>query len=519
MSDVTSVLADGPRVDRTTGRHRAGIGAYAPLAAIVAFALWSQTHFGVDENTSWLINVGERMLDGATPYVDMMETNPPASILLYLPALWAARFFNVPSEFMVDLFCFLSVAVSLAISAAVLSRGGLAQRSALSRLATIAAAILLVLPGRTFDERDHIALVISLPCLAALAVRACKGRVDLPLAVLAGLGAGAAMSIKPHFALFFAPNILYLARRAGWRAVVSSPEPYLAAAVVALYAAAAWRWFPAFFDFMAPLQRDVYVPVRRSWDEILLDLPFLSWLCMAAVLAAAARQRLTEPLVAVLALASLGAAAAFVIQGKGWAYQAYPALALVALAFGALICGTQLAPRLSPRAIGGAATIAFLFAYVSLSQNAAHPRLERFISAFAPHPKLIAIAPSLTLGFPLTRHVQGVWVGRMHSLWITDLVSHALELGGLDEAAKARYQVDLRLDREMLVADIRAAKPDIVLIASDMWKSWALSHADVAAALADYASLGVVDGVSVYSRKDRASKGSDNDPSSTGPPA
>ncbi|HLH48128.1 MAG TPA: hypothetical protein VKV96_02200, partial [Roseiarcus sp.] len=61
------------------------IPAAAALAAL-AIGLWRP----VNTDISWLLTVNERILAGATPYKDVIELNPPASILLYrIPALAA----------------------------------------------------------------------------------------------------------------------------------------------------------------------------------------------------------------------------------------------------------------------------------------------------------------------------------------------------------------------------------------------------------------------------------------------
>ncbi|HYC25524.1 MAG TPA: hypothetical protein VEC58_05750, partial [Roseiarcus sp.] len=465
-----------------------------------AIAVATQSRWGVCSDTSWFLTVGEQALAGKAPYVDILEVNPPASILLYLPALAAARLMGASPEFMVDLLCFASIAASVMLAGAIAIRGGLLRDGGVSILAAYAAAALLVLPAHAFDERDHIAVIVGLPCLAALAARAGGGKVEMLLAVAAGLGAGVAVSIKPHFALLFAPNALYLARRAGWRAVLAAPEPYVALAVVGFYWAATVLWFPAFFHSAASLLRDIYVPSRLDLAALVADPLFFAWLGAIALVAITARRRLIEPLIAVPTLASLGAMSGFLVQGKDFPYQAYPALALALIALGAAALGWR-ERRPGPLILGCVIAIILSPAYLSLARSDAHPELEQVVGSLAAHPKIIAIAGGgIGIGHPLTRRVDGLWVGRLCSLWITDLGSRALLRDGLDDADKARYRRYLSFDREALVADIVANKPDVVLVAGDQWKSWAFSHPDVAAALADYAPYGEADGVTVFAR-------------------
>ena len=91
-------------------------------AVPVALAVWTQARFGMMADVSWLIDCDERWLDGAVPYRDFIETNPPASLWLYLPAVAAARALGLRSELLVSAYGFALAAVALALGAAILRR-------------------------------------------------------------------------------------------------------------------------------------------------------------------------------------------------------------------------------------------------------------------------------------------------------------------------------------------------------------------------------------------------------------
>jgi hypothetical protein len=277
-------------------------------------------------------------------------------------------------------------------------------------------------------------------------------------------------------------------------------EPYAALALAGLYWLSVALWFPAFLTDVAPLLRDVYAPARRDFTVLLTAAPFLAWLTLAAVLTVTARRRLIEPLIATPALASIGAIAVFFLQGKGWPYHAYPALALAIIAFGPLIfkaSTTDQAPTL-PLSPPRAAALGLALVYVCNAPHGDSAPLERLVARLAPHPKILTISPDISLGHPLTRHVAGVWVGSFPCLWVTDAIYFLEERKKPDEATRARYARYLERDRETLVRDIVKNKPDAILVADDNWKTWAFAHPDVAAALWDYAPADVVGGVAVY---------------------
>ena len=478
----------------------------APLAAIVVFAVVAQTHWLVNSDTSWNITLAEKVLDGQRPNIDFFEINPPLSFLLYLPPTLAGRLTGASPEFMVDLFCFACAGLSLWLCGRILVRSDVFAPFVGARFVVVAAAALLLLPARAFNEREHIAMMLALPCLAALAVWATRGCIDPLLSLCAGLGAGVAMAIKPHFALFFLPNVAYLVRRAGWRVLIRRIELWAALATAALCWGAMALWCPSFFERVAPIARDIYLPYRRPLAMLSHDPTFLTWAALGVLLGFAARKRWTEPLVAVPALASLGAVAAYLIQGKLWPYQGYPAVALVALALVPLALDglartDQARSAFVGMTIAICSALVLSFAGLWFALGGDKPDLERAVAAIAPHPKILAISPDIATGHPLTRRVHGVWVGSLMSLWITQMSDAALQRNPSADDAR-RYQAYLLFDRRTLAADIVDKRPDAILIPNETWLAWALGQTEIALALADYHLRETADGVMVYARND-----------------
>jgi hypothetical protein len=476
---------------------------FLPLMAIALLAAAAQIYWGANPDTSYGLTEAEKMLDGQRPYVDFLELNPPLLFLLPLGPTLVARFIGATPELLFDLFCFGAAGFSLWLSWSVLVGGGVARASG-ARFVIVAAVVLLLLPARAFAQREHIALITALPCVAALAVWSARGQAPPLFSILAGLGAGVTLSIKPHFALFFLLPFFYLVRRAGWRAAVIRIELQAALAVVVLFWISTIVWFPAFLERMAPMTRDIYLPARMPVATLLHDPVLIDLGVFGALLAFAPRKRWAEPLIAVPALASLGAMATYLIQGKLWPNHGYPAIAFAALALGPLVLESLTTLRDArdakmQLAIAAACAITIALGGYWLSTGVDAPELERAVAAIGPHPKVLAISPFVQTGHPLTRRVHGVWVGSVGSLWITDMASRALESSPIDAGKQEKY---LRLDRETLAADIVNRKPDAILIAGNSWLAWAQSHPDVAAALAEYHLRETADHTMVYARND-----------------
>ena len=166
------------------------LAALAPAGAMLLIAIALQVHFGAFGEVSWLISVCEGWLDGKTPYVDMIETNPPAAILLYLPAVWLARALRVGPELAVAGFGFAVAIAMTSASTTILRHAGLMPRLA-PIFWIVALFAFTILPGRAFGEREYFAVLFALPVVALWTARASGPHPSLADMVVAGLCVGA----------------------------------------------------------------------------------------------------------------------------------------------------------------------------------------------------------------------------------------------------------------------------------------------------------------------------------------
>ena len=164
--------ATAPGLAPLAGRNaHVVLAALAPAGVLLLVAIALQVHFGAFGDVSWLITVCEGWLDGKTPYVDMIETNPPAAILLYMPAVALARALHVPPELAVAGFGFAVAIAMISASTTILRHARLMPRLA-PIFWIVALFAFTILPGRTFDERDFFAVLFGLPFVAIWTARA-----------------------------------------------------------------------------------------------------------------------------------------------------------------------------------------------------------------------------------------------------------------------------------------------------------------------------------------------------------
>ena len=486
---------------------------YLPSLLILALSIFRVWGCHLNADDSWLLTVGEKWLAGGVPYVDIIETNPPASILLYMPAIIAGHWLGLQAEACVVVMMFAGVLASLALAAHILRRAELLSDASAPWWAAASLFLFLFLPDYVFAQREHIAAVLVLPVLATYA-SAMAGR-PTPWATQlgAGLVGGICVAVKPYFgfALLLPLAVALFSMKDGWMqrlGLAFAPVNLLIAGIVGLYGVLAFAFFPAFSRDILPLVVALYLPLR------LPVLILLGWVVKCALPAPYLLSRVIEPgrrlspPLLMLVTASTGFALAMFIQGKAWPYHLYPTLTLAILAlFGGLV-EALLAARAKWFATGILASMlvcSVMTAYAqSLFSRVSYPPevVEAVRKMGFVKPKILVICGDIALGHPLVREVGGEWVGRLSSQWISINASVMLADGRpLSQEERERLQSYIAYDRATLMQDIVERKPDLVLIEEVWWKSTAAKKPDIVAVLSDYEAAGTVDEIVILRRK------------------
>lgn len=482
---------------------------FAPWLALTALfvaAVILRHVLPANADVSWLLTVAERVLDGQRLYVDVIETNPPMAVLTYIPGIVIARELGLPAEMVTDCLVFVAVFASLAIVARLLKNSLVLDGVAGWPLALLGFAILTILPAKTFGQREHIAVVELLPALALYAIRT-KGQAPPFWAIVAaGIGAGLALSFKPHFAIGILCGLAALAIYArSWRILLTA-ENFIAAAIAAIYALCVIVFYPEYLSAIVPLVRDVYILVGSSPVEMIKTPAVSIW--AAAVFAALVLKRTgrIDSTLLMLMATSFGFMVVFFLQRKGWPYHSYPMIA-----FAMLGLGYALAMRPPPgRALGvfATATLAITF-FVSIAwfnwafDKAFDARpLWASIARLGPHPKILAITGEPGLGHPLVRALQGTWVSRQQGLWVAGYLRNLRNSAARDPRQDAVLDHYAAREREMLIEDIRKNEPTVVLVDnfSDHWSSWLQDNPDVEDLLKDYRLVATVNDIEIRAK-------------------
>ena len=472
-------------------------------AALAAFAI--QLLRPTNPDVSWLLTVNERILAGATPYKDVVELNPPASILLYrLPAM-IGKLLSARPEWVVAAMAALLVGVALAYAGNFIARYRLSASEDNGVFLIVAGLVLAVLPFDELAQRDHIATIFMLPYALVAIARASTQRIALADALVAGALLGLGVAIKPHFALC----ALLVGGFQAWRSrdirALLRIEYWAAGTVAAAYLAGAALFFPLFFSDVLPKLADVYLPLRL--DALTLATRIATLIALPLAVCWICRDRQRNAGTSVLLLIGAGFVGAYLAQGKGWGYHAYPAVAFFLIAAGWAAQQAESEARGLPRLLGALLLAAALILPLPrfVRADPSNPALAAAILRLAPHPRMLAIAFPLNFGHPLTRDIGGVWVGRTWGLWETGGALFMKAHAGDDPARRAKADAYFDDDRLGAARDILTQRPDIVLIQETPgfdFAQWIDGSPPLRAAMSLYVRADVVGDAEIYQRRD-----------------
>ncbi len=479
------------------------------VAVLVVAVPW-QLRWGVVPDTSWLITLCERMLAGDRLYVDLIETNPPFSVWLYMPPVYIANLLGVEPEYLACAYSYGLCVFGLWFAGVIAQRARFAENPALYRLTPVFLALLVLFPGNSFSEREHLGIALLLPLLVLMAWRAGDDRPSEPqwwLAALAGLSGSVMVLVKPYYAVMILAPALYVAWRRRSIRPLFAIEYWVIGIACVVYLAAVLRFYPEFIRDIFPNLADTYMRYKEYTRVLYVyGASYLVSICLFALLR---RGRPVSTLVAILVVASVAGIIPLIYQAKGWSYHAYPAVALI---LAAIVC--RMAERSSaPGAVrADMARKILLAAVVAVSwlpfKNTEKPEaaLVASIRAVTDHPSVGLIGQGIQAGHPLTRMIDGRWISAYCSDWFgafAVIFAHQeREAGNLAEAT--RLEAIEHSFIEAKLRELNGAKPELMILQKvDLfWAPYIMARHDFASFMNGYRLLAEDETVRVYLRKD-----------------
>lgn len=444
------------------------------VALLVGIGIASEWRNAASSDVLWLLWVAQRTSQGAVLYRDVAEVNPPLIVWLLQPMIAAAKWFSLE-----PLVVFRATVLMLGGLVAAWSWRAARPGPVRHTVGLLVLLVVITMPVGFFGEREHLLLAVLLPYLILSGTRVGAPNCAQPCAALAGMLAGVGVALKPHYALVPLLVSTYVSRQIG-RAPWRLPEMVAGSVLLTGYVFAVVVFSPSYFELLGQLG-SAYWEWRRA--------PGLLWLvgqggsvfAGAVLLIYIVHRRVVEPreLADVLALATSGALTAALLQGKGFAYHFYPAIALAICLAGIM---TRPSLRLgrpwlhaSARALAIAAFLlgAGVFTYEAikrtLSTSADMVADVAFRRELAPLPHrgtLVALSPQGGRAFSLVADGSFDWGLRFPMMWVPVAVyQDALRRGnGVAYHRPAEMQGIERWFFDAVIDDLQRARPDLLLI-------------------------------------------------------
>jgi hypothetical protein len=374
-------------------------------ALILAAALLATTAYTLalrlNPDVAWLYVIAAKCLGGAVLYRDIVAVNAPFASISLMPAVLLQHATALPVPAAVTIYVSLLGLLSTLACFWLIGRYKTPPISRAAMKACVFAAIFL-LPGIEFGEREHLFCILALPAMLAVPLRNADARLGRLASFALGFAAAMACNLKPPFAAvilaveisglaMFGIKSLFTAATAGLLAAAAlSALAY--AFLFPLYVTAIMPWMIALYS----AYNDTATTVREAllWGGTALAM-FLLWRTQRGSELSALRHVL-------LAVAAAGLLV-FLLQDKGWDYQAF----IVAFC-ASILAGMALHASLRRPAASWAAGLVIA---VLLARGFAQFQAPDYVDYHFPHVKrLVATSPGsflilTTAGTPAGRHI------------------------------------------------------------------------------------------------------------------
>lgn len=479
---------------------------------LILFAvLWNQAFGWLNPDTSWLIHAAHRVLDGEGLHVDVWDTNPPFSVLLYIPMAWMENLTGIRAEIWTTLALFGSFGASFWLCSVLLrlaDEHGAKERFAI--LYIVAAITLLIMPNE-YAQREQFGIILALPLLMTYAFRpSLKGRVPLWVSCLTGAFAAVLLMIKPFYAVaFLLPVIWRLAVDRDWK-LLFIPAHFVGAAFVLTYGASVLVYFQPYLQDVMPLVVEFYLPARPG---LFFILELTTTILLPGIIAAFIIGRISDVRAqgtVAFTLAAIGFWLALYVSGKGFAYHFLPSLISVFV-----IVALRAAPVLVS-ADHRASTRRIVAGLVVLSAALTLLRLDVYtyrkmpvpeaVRAMTPNVRMATFGPDLAVGNPMARRLGAEWTDREPSDLLTALVKAYIDMDR--DTPDGRLQAILDADLQRKADYITETDVNFILLdhTSLQWSRFIMKQPVFLESMAGFRSIGCYSGAS-YLIKDGSTPG------------
>lgn len=420
-------------------------------------------HIELSHDLHWQFWIARQILGGSRLYVEIWELNPPLWFWSAIPLQWLAQFTGVAWQSLL-----IAEVLALGAASAWLVARLIEPHRATDRATLMLAQfwIITIIPLADIGQREHLALITSLPYAALIARRSEGASVSWPIVIIVGVLSGYGFALKHYFALI--PLALewwlFMKFRRDWRPVRT--ETVILAVLALSYAASIALIAPEFFTVMVPMVRIAYDSYNSSFLALITQPWPMFWLASIAFLylvrPAAARIEaiMQRAFFQALMIVASAFALAYFVQKKGWYYHSLPANG--ALALGLALVLIPIRDVRDFRLWIGLMLLALPTSTLLTPRPASHPiaRISEQLLGDVPAGKTVFVATTAPrLAWPIVEQRDLVWPSRAFVLWMLPAVAKAEVSGHTTPELK-------RLANKVLKAnsfDIRCHPPERII--------------------------------------------------------
>lgn len=301
------------------------VAALAILAMIV-IGQWLQSGVHLNHDVSYFVHFDGWLLHGRQLGSDLIDGSLPMAWIVSMPAAVLVKLGLLAEPSALRLVFWFYFAISAALVMSVLAKY---EQNGLQRTYGWVVGFVLIFtlgPGFSFGQREHASVLLAMPYLAAASLRIHSApNLGRPQALLIGLLAGVAFSIKPYFLAVPALVELLVLARLGWRSLLRM-EFLALSLTIATYVATTWILIGDFVWQTIELSLATYWAYDSSSTRVLVERFYIAAqpALYGALIALVTRTWTTQH--SILLLAGLGYTVSYFVQAKGFVYHAFPIL-------------------------------------------------------------------------------------------------------------------------------------------------------------------------------------------------
>lgn len=448
-----------------------------------------QSRIHLNHDVGWIVHSAGWLLEGRRFGSDIVDPSPPLAWYLSLPAAAAYRL-GLSDEVTAirTSFWLINIGVLIASFCALMPLVRSRRFSEAAALGLAAGIAICLLPAGSFGQRDVVAFALSLPYMLMTAIRISRGNSWSTVAsISAGMLAGAGFCLKPY--LLVVPVLVESCRSALTLDVKIwlRPEAIGIAIAVAVYLGVLLLLTPDYINFALPMIEASYWAYEGN-DHLVTNRLLEALTPAVLALAIALATRSANAFHAILASGVTGASISYWIQHKGFAYHAYP---VVAMSFLLLAYSLAVAVKATFRQLREINLGLFLVVGVALlylAFGSLNPPIDRAMAWYREYDRLtgergrsyeellvrlrqlgvgsdtylFALSTHPKPGFPATNYLGAKWAGQAATQFVIPAYARR---GEIEDAGTMRQVLDAADYQRKVVAEaIAMHRPAIVLV-------------------------------------------------------